>query len=415
MDVSAANRMGLGPMCCACVLLRAAGGGIALSRRGGVRWAPPSRRNDLGEAGGKDLLSSVDADGVFAFDDLPDGTWTIEVGMECFATIHADVVIAPDMPAAKWELKLLEPAEITAKSQPANPPTGPLAVPDLRTAEAQKPGRAKGNGQEIPKPPEEDGQKSADGFLVQGSENNAATSAFATNPAFGNTRAGSKALYTGGFAAIMQNSVLDARPYSLAGAQFAKPSYNDFTGVAALQGLIKIPHVLERGPIFFASFQWTRNSNSQILPGLVPTQAEQSGNLAGLTNVMGQPVTIYNPATGTPYLDNQVPVCLQAAALLKLYPQPNIADNAGYNYQAPVLNDTHQDSLQSRLDKTLGRRDQLYGGFNFQSTRADNGNLFGFIDHTGTLGINGNIHWSHWLKPGMFVFTSYTFSRLRLR
>ncbi len=78
-----------------------------------------------------------------------------------------------------------------------------------------------------------------------------------------------------------------------------------------------------------------------------------------------------------------------------------------------MLNNTHQDSLQSRLDKALGRRDQLYGGFAFQSIRSDSVNLFGFVDQTGTLGINGNIHWTHRLKPRLFLFTSYNFSRLR--
>ncbi len=63
-----------------------------------------------------------------------------------------------------------------------------------------------------------------------------------------------------------------------------------------------------------------------------------------------------------------VPVSPQAQALLQLYPTPNITGNSLYNYQVPVLNSTHQDSLQSRLDKTLGRRDELYGSFNFQST-----------------------------------------------
>ena len=57
-----------------------------------------------------------------------------------------------------------------------------------------------------------------------------------------------------------------------------------------------------------------------------------------------------------------------------------------------MLNNAHQDALQSHLDKALGRRDQFYGGFAFQSTRADNVNLFNFIDETGTLGITGNIH-----------------------
>ena len=50
------------------------------------------------------------------------------------------------------------------------------------------------------------------------------------------------------------------------------------------------------------------------------------------------------------------------------------------------LNNSHQDSLQSRLDKALGRKDQLYGGFAFQSTRSDSVNLFGFVDQTGNAG-----------------------------
>jgi hypothetical protein len=65
------------------------------------------------------------------------------------------------------------------------------------------------------------------------------------------------------------------------------------------------------------------------------------------------------------------------------------------------------------LDKTLGRRDQLYGGFNLQSSRAGNVNLFGFVDTTDTLGINSNINWAHRLKPQVFFYASYKFSRLR--
>ncbi len=142
-------------------------------------------------------------------------------------------------------------------------------------------------------------------------------------------------------------------------------------------------------------------------------QAERNGNLAGLTNALGQPVTIYNPATGTPYPGNQVPVSPQAAALLQLYPLPNIANVSNYNYQAPVLNNTHQDAPQFRLDKNLGRKDEVYGNFSLQSTRSDSVNLFGFVDQTGTLGINSGVHWSHRLKPRVFLFTNYTFSRMR--
>ncbi len=371
--------------------------------------------------GTKTATAVSDQQGAYQFDNLADGNWTIEVEMQCFETIHADVTIAPNMTAANWEMKLLPQPQIVAEAQQIKPAVEVPPAP--AEASAKKPGQQSGqqpgqsNGPEMPKEPQEENQQSADGYLVQGSVNNAATSQYATNSAFGNTRSGSKALYTGGFAASEENSALNARPYALSGVEAPKPSFNDFTGVATLQGPIKIGRWLPRGPNFFASYQWTRNSSSALIPGLVPTQDERDGNLAGLENALGQPVTVYEPGTNTPYpggAGNQtVPVSPQAKALLQLYPLPNIADLSNYNYQAPVLNDTHQDSLQSKLDKTLGRKDQLYGAFNFQSTRADNVNLFGFVDQTGTLGINGNIHWSHRLKPRIFLFTGYAFSRLR--
>ncbi len=372
--------------------------------------------------GTKTLTAVSDQDGAFQFDDLADGQWTVQISMQLFATLKTEVTIAPNMPGANFEMKLLPEGQILSQSQTATQPVEipPAPVPTLTKRPEGQPAdqkNAQANAQsaapEMPKPPSEQNEQSADGFLVQGSVNNAATSVYATNPAFGNTRAGSRALYTGGFRAIEGNSALNARQYALSGIEAAKPAFNDFTGVASLQGPILIPVLHRRGPNFFVTYQWTRNSTSVINTGLVPTQAEQNGNLAGLTNALGQPVTIYNPATGTPYVNNQVPVSPQAAALLKLFPLPNISNVAGYNYQAPVLNNAHQDALQSHLDKALGRRDQFYGGFAFQSTRADSVNLFNFTDETGTLGITGNIHWTHRLKPRLFLFTSYTFSRLR--
>ena len=187
--------------------------------------------------------------------------------------------------------RLLRPT--AAQSQQPQPPQG------KKPAQANAP-------TEIPKAPEEN-EQSADGLLVQGSVNNAATSQYATNAAFGNTRSGSKALYTGGFQVNESNSALNAQPYALSGSPTTKPSFNLFTGVAALQGPFKIPHLLPRGPDFFVAYEWTRNSVSQILTGLVPTPAEQSGDLSKLTNAAGQPVTVYQPGTNTPYTNNQVP------------------------------------------------------------------------------------------------------------
>lgn len=362
--------------------------------------------------GDKTFSVTTDEGGVFRFADLPDGQWHIEVKMFCFETTKADVTIAPQMAPAKLELKLLPMAELKALA--TAPPAAPLpSGPALTASPENKPkdGAAQQGATEIPKPASEANQDSNDGFLVNGSVNNAATSQFSLNQAFGNRRFNTRNLYNGGFRFTLGNSVFDARQYSLSGFSTPKPVYDRFTAGFEFGGPLKIPHLLPRnGPNFFVGYQWSRNHTALTQSALVPTVDERSGNLAGAP---GQPATILDPTTGQPFADNQVPVSAQAAALLDLYPLPNVFGNPLYNYQIPVLNSSHQDVLQARMDKSIGRRDQVYGTFNFESIRADALNLFSFVDTTDTLGLNANINWSHRLNQHLFLYASYHFSRLR--
>ncbi len=338
----------------------------------------------------KTFSVTSDEGGVFRFEDLPDGSWKIQITMLCFQTIDSDVTIAPKMSAAGYELKLLPTDQLhaLATAPPPHPATPKLA---LQASAEKKPEPGAAQAPEMPKPPDEANQQSSDGFLVNGSVNNAATSQFSLNQAFGNRRFNTKSLYNGGFGLIFDNALLNARPYSLTGFETPKPSYNRITLGFTLGGPLKIPHLLPRGPNFFVGYQWTRNSTAQTNSALVPTFDERAGIVDGTT----------------------YPISPQAASLLQLYPLPNINGNPSYNFQIPVLNGSHQDSLQSHLDKTLGRRDQLYGNFNFQSTRADVVNLFSFVDTTDTLGFNANINWSHRLNQHLFLYSGYHFSRLR--
>jgi hypothetical protein len=362
--------------------------------------------------GEKKFTVVSDQGGIYSFADLPDGIWKIEIEMQCFQGVQADVTVTPNMAAGKWELTLLPVDQLMALSKLAQaPPNLPPAPGAL--AGAKEPDASPAAPTEIPKAPDEQSEQSSDGFLVNGSVNNAATSQYSLDRAFGNRRPNSKSLYNGGFAAILNNSALDARPYSISGFAAPKALYDRITAIFTVGGPIKIPHVLPHGPSFFAAYQWTRDHSAATEPGLVPTEAERMGNLSGLLSAAGQPITIYNPATGLAFSGNVVPVSSQAQALLALYPLPNISGASGYNYQVAVLNSSHQDVVQTRLDKTLGRKDQLNGAFNLQSTRAGNVSLFGFVDTTDTLGINSSINWAHRLKPRVFVYASYRFSRLR--
>jgi hypothetical protein len=360
--------------------------------------------------GAKKFIVTSDEGGLYHFADLPDGQWTIEISLQCFATIRTDVTVAPNAPAAKYELKLLPLDDLKTLAKTVQPSITPQATQPAAGAKKADEAAAPNAPVEIPKPPEDANQQSSDGFLVNGSVNNAATSQFSLNQAFGNRRGNSRSLYNGGLALIFDNSALDAKQYSLSGYNTPKPVYDQITGALTFGGPIKIPHILPRGPNFFAAYQWTRDHTAQTDSALVPTADEREGDLL---NAAGQPATILDPATGLPFPGSIVPVSPQAKALLELYPLPNITGDPLYNYQVPVLNSSHQDVVQTRLDKSLGRKDQVYGNFNFQSTRADGVSLFRFVDTTDTLGLNTNINWSHRFNQHLFLYAAYRFSRLR--
>jgi trimeric autotransporter adhesin len=361
--------------------------------------------------GQKRFSAITDRQGLYEFADIPDGQWKIEIAMSGFATLDDSVTVGPDVPQRRWDLNLLALDQMMAQAQvsaqlKARPENAAPATDEKQNA-PEPPAAAM-----PPIPSDQAAEQSADGMLINGSQNNAATSQYSLSPAFGNRRPGQKGQYNGMLGAITGNSALDARSYSLTGQQIPKNAYNRITGMASLGGPLRIPHLMPIGPNFIITYQWTRDTDTANQTGLVPDAAERSGDLSGLRNAQGQPLTIYNPATGLPFTGN-VPVSAQAAALLNLYPLPNVAGNTRYNYQANVLNNTHTDALQSRLMKAIGRRDQLFGGFGFKSTREDTKNLFAFVDAANSLGIDANMNWSHRYRHQTFVLMTYHLTRLR--
>jgi hypothetical protein len=359
------------------------------------------------------LTTVTDQQGLYEFRDLANGTWKIEIEMSGFSTLTAEVTVTPNVPQGEWQLTLLPLGKILSQvpvATPESPPPKPLPSKPVPPKAAE---HNQGTTESpMIQPPAEDAEESSDGLLINGTVNNAATSPFTLPPAIGNRRPGSKSLYSGGIAAIVDNSIFDARPYSLTGLQVPKDNYSRLSTVLTLGGPLNIPHLLYHGPTFFVGYQHTRNRDAATQSGLVPTAAERNGDLSGLLNPLGQPVTIYNPMTGLPF-SGPIPVSSQAQALLNLYPLPNLTGNSRYNYQTEVLNNTHLDALQLRLDETIGRRDQVYGRLALQSSRADSVNLFGFRDTTDTLGIDTKINWAHQFQHQFLFTVAYQFTRLR--
>lgn len=375
--------------------------------------------------GDKQFSTVTDSQGIYEFADIPDGTWKVAITLKGFVPREGTVTIAANAQPGDDSLEMLALPQLLAMAQPE----APAAAKPLQPREASSPQagtkpnagdnrkNAKANDAGTPNapnapPPSEESDRAADGLLINGSEANAATSQYSLSPAIGNRRPGTKALYNGSFGAFAQNSVFNARPYSLSGLTIPKDAYNHITMVATFGGPIRIPPLFYHGPTFFVAYQWTRNGSASTGTGLVPTQAERDGDLSGVTDAQGQPVTIYNPATGLPFA-GPLPVSPQAAALLNLYPLPNLAGSSRYNYETSLFSDTHQDALQSRLDKSIGHRDSFYGGFAFQSSRGYAENLFKFVDTTNTLGLDTNVNWQHRYARQVFVTLTYHLTRQR--
>ena len=419
--------MGSARVRCLTVVLLASGILHAGEQRGVVKLGtlPVPGAAVTARRGDQTVAALTDAQGVYVFRDLADGTWTIRVEMRGFASLEREVQ-SPG--TAEWNLTILPLAKITeaganAEVRAAQSPKVAIKHPPKVAAPAATNTtsgfqRAEVSASNAPVAATEISadvsRRAADGLLVNGSVNNAASSPFSQIPAFGNNRGPGKWRYNGNFGFIMDNSPLDARPFSLTGQNTPRLVSNKFTGLASLGGPIRIPGLLRNGPQFTLNYQWTRNRTAASQSALMPTAAEREGDLSQVLTPQGQPVPVIDPTTGNPVPANRIPVSRispQAQALLNLYPLPNFDGQTRYNFQVPLVSSLHQDSMQFRAIRQLGRRDNLSGTLQLQSSRTDNPNLFGFLATGSQLTDAATVNWRHTISSQFFVNLGYQFSR----
>lgn len=356
---------------------------------------------------GAPQTTTTDLQGAYRFTGLTEGTWTLRVEMQLFAGQSREVVVAADPGAPlRWELQMAPPPPVTVTSPPkpftrtvttAAPPARQIerpATPQPAAPAATDPDLA---------------QRAADGFLINGSASNGAASPFALLPAFGNNRRGQRSMYNGNLGFIWNNAAFDARAFSLTGQNTPKPGYNRFQGLFAFGGPLKIPRLLTRnGPVVTVNYQWTRNSNANTRTALMPTSAQRSGEFGG---------AVTDPSTGLPFPNHRVPtsrISPQARTLLDLYPLPNFTGSSRYNYQLPLVSGQHQDDLQTRVNKQI-RRNFFYATYNWQSTRTDNPDLYGFLETGSVSGINTTVNYRRNFSPRSFVNVGAQYSRFTTR
>ena len=112
--------------------------------------------------------------------------------------------------------------------------------------------------------------------------------------------------------------------------------------------------------------------------------------------------------------NNMIPASLispQAMSLLQYYPQPNFTGSTIYNFQVPLIANTHTDNLQPRINKSFKRKNFISGFFGMQDTRSDNDSEFNFLDLTRSLGINATLNYRRTYTPRFYGTFTYQFSR----
>jgi len=395
--------------------------------------------------GDKKMTALTNDVGVYAFPDLPDGNWTLQVQMTGFAPVTQDVTSGPNAAADKIELKALSLDDLRAAAKPvkvdptaAAPPPAVAAVtePAGGTAEAGKPGGGKAAagkqqasaaapGAPPPPPPPQDAaaQQANDGFLINGSVNNSATSQYAQSAAIGNARSNGRSLYNWGLSATLDNSALDAKKYSLTTLDSPKPSYTNLQLGANFGGPLHFKHFLplSKAPYVYLFYQRGTTTSATTYPYSLPSLAARSGDLSALTTPVYAPKAGLSAGClaagvtpGQPFAGNIIPApCISPAAirLLKLYPNPNLTGDPHYNYQVPLTNDTHSDAFRTFAQKNIGNKNFLNGSFQWRSTRSGNNSLFGFHDTTRVTDYSANIQWNHRFTQRINANLNYTFSR----
>ena len=391
----------------ACLLLALLGATSSLSARehaGQVSFAgvPVPGATVIAVQGDHRVTTVTDQQGIYRFADLPDGAWVIEVAMTGFAPARLDVVVGPDAAPAMIPLTLRAFADVTAALATARADT--IVAP---AAAAPAPAAGEGSVPQNTPPPVEAPDAlggAADGLLVNGSVNNGAASPFAQAAAFGNNRTGRRSLYNGSFGVVFGTSAWDARPFSFTARQADKPSYQDLQFLATFGGPLRIPRLMRNGPNTFFGYQRSVGNSATTQSALVPTLAERSGQFAS---------AILDPLTGGPFPGNAIPadrISPQAAALLALYPQPNVSQGQ-FNYQAPLVTTTRDDNMQARLAQNLNNRNSLIGTVSARRVETEATSLLGLTDTTARTTVDGSVTWSRRISPFFATRVRYDLSR----
>jgi len=423
---------------------------IAAEYRGQVKFGdlPLPGVTIMATQGDKKVSAVTDPNGIYDFTNLPDGTYQFDVEKLGFTGVKKDVTVGGGLPGPIFSLEMLPLDQIeTVSAPPPTPAAATSGTPEQTTSNKPAESNPKNNGkapapgaaqassfqrtnlkgsanapqqQAANEPPAEVSselnQRAADGMLINGSAQNGASSPFAQSPAFGNNRRGGPRLYRYDFAVNESNSALNANQYSLNGDHTEKLPANNFDGRFQFGGPLRIPRLVSARENVNLNIGYQRviNRASDIISGTMPDDAMRSGDFSNAAGVGGAPLQVFDPFTNQPFVGNQIPasrISPQALALMKYYPKPNFVGNSGYNYQVPVISNTHTDAFTVSVNKSFKRKNNVNARFDMSDTRGDNTSEFNFLDLRRVRGMRGTVAFRRSFTPRFYGTLTYQFSR----
>jgi len=348
----------------------------------------------------KKVSATSDGEGIYHLAALADGLWTLTIELFGFGTITRQIEVPTKADPPPDALSVRSYDELTRALPAAR------VFESLDSADDEDPI----NLTVLTGPA---GMGAADGLLINGSLNNGASTRFSLPRGIGNNRPRPRGVYSYAAGFQMGSSAWDARPFSFIGSQSAKPSYADTQALGTFQGPLRVRWL--RNPITLAfNYSGTSSTNVTTQSTRMPTALERAGDLSQTLDGRGLPVRVVDPTTGQPFEGSAIPagrISPQAAALLAYYPAANAAADGRFNYEAPVVSATRQDSAQSRAGYTLKGENRLEGGVSYQRGSGRSTSLFGFEDARDSSGLTASGALTLRPKRNMTLNLRYQYSR----
>lgn len=227
------------------------------------------------------------------------------------------------------------------------------------------------------------------------------------------TKSGTNHFHGSGYE-YFQTSDLNTNDYFNKAQGIGKTDYTKNIFGASVGGPVWMPHLYNGHDrtFFFADFErQPYRSPGTPMRGIVPTQAEASGNFLGQA-------TIYNPATNQPFADDTI-TAINAIAqkIAAAIPKPNLSQSGSANYfhNSPVHDDDNRAAV--RIDQQVTPNDTIFGRYQYQYQSLPQVGLFSGTLLTGDINNTANAQgvvagWTHIIYSRMINDVRFGWTRL---